>query len=465
MKTYFIIFLTLNVQMLFGQEKINAKKPPESYPNVAYQIPISKLNIPIEMPLDSLEKQLNEDMKGLMFQISGVSYSDIDKFDVEVWKKSNITLKGQGDTLFTSAPLKILIQGKIEGNVLGIQLKNDINSEAEMLVNLKTQLSITPNWQIEAKTSLASYKWVKEPKLKIAIFEIPLGFVADQIISEQVKHYTQNIDEQIAKQISFKTQVAQAWKLLQEPYYSSEEYKLWLKFEPQKVYLTPLNFSNHKLSTNLLISTHSQAIQSEQKPAYVIKELPQQEVLEVPKTGFDMEVLAKISRAFLIKEMKQQIVGQEYTFKKKRKVKVNDIEIYGSAGKTAVALNLSGSIEGNVYLLGDLTYDEKKDKLYFANLDFDVDSKQKMLKFAAWLFKGKFKKNIQLVLDEYLSGYMTFIKKEVQKNLSYFEPQEGVVMRGQIEKLYISKVLMTQENILVFLPAKGKLQLNIFNFR
>lgn len=466
MKTYiFFVLFILNIDLLFGQEKINAKKPPESYSNIQYTTPLSNLNIPIEMPLDSLEKQINQDMKGKLFEIQNVSYSDIDKFDVEVWKKSNIKLEGKGDTLFSTAPLKILIKGKIEGNVMGFELNSKLESDAEMIVKLKTKLSISPDWQLKAKTTLDSYRWIKEPSLKIAIFQIPLGFVADRIINEQIQYYTKNVDEQIAKQISFKSQVAEAWKLLQEPYYSSEEYKLWLKFEPQKVDLKPLNFANNKLITNLLISTYTKVLQSEKKPAYQIKPLPKQSNLQSKESGFDMEVLAEISREFMIKEARKQVVGQEYTFKRRRKVKVNDIEIYGSAGKTAVALDLSGSIEGNVYLLGDLAYDEKKGKLYFDNLDYDLDSKQKMLKFASWLFKGKFKKNIQLMLDEYLGEYMDLIKKEVQKNLAYFEPQEGVIMRGEVEKLYISKVLMTKENVLVFLPTKGKIQLNIFSFR
>jgi hypothetical protein len=89
-------------------------------------------------------------------------------------------------------------------------------------------------------------------------------------------------------------------------------------------------------------------------------------------------------------------------------VKVKDVAIWHKNGKIVIALDLLGTVNGKIYLTGFPQYDDKTKEIYFDELDYVLDTKNKLMRTADWLAQGlilrKIKENcrysIKTNLDE-----------------------------------------------------------------
>jgi hypothetical protein len=57
-------------------------------------------------------------------------------------------------------------------------------------------------------------------------------------------------------------------------------------------------------------------------------------------------------------------------------------------GKIVIALDLSGSVNGKIYLSGFPQYNDKSKEIYFDELDYVLDTKNKLMRTANWLAQG-----------------------------------------------------------------------------
>ena len=106
----------------------------------------------------------------------------------------------------------------------------------------------------------------------------------------------------------------------------------------------------------------------------------------------------------------------------KRSVTIEDIELFGQGEKLVVNTKLSGSYNGNIYMVGKPEYNQKKNSIDIKNLKFTLETRNFLLKSAGWLLRSTVKKKIQENMDFLLEYNMAEIEKQMQeqlKNLPY----------------------------------------------
>jgi hypothetical protein len=68
-------------------------------------------------------------------------------------------------------------------------------------------------------------------------------------------------------------------------------------------------------------------------------------------------------------------------------VKVKDVAIWHKNSKIVIALDLLGTVN-KIYLTGFPQYDDKTKEIYFDELDYVLDTKNKLMRTADWLAQG-----------------------------------------------------------------------------
>jgi hypothetical protein len=56
-----------------------------------------------------------------------------------------------------------------------------------------------------------------------------------------------------------------------------------------------------------------------------------------------------------------------------------DVAIWHKNGKIVIALDLLGTVNGKIYLTGFPQYDDKTKEIYFDELDYVLDTKNKLM--------------------------------------------------------------------------------------
>ena len=122
---------------------------------------------------------------------------------------------------------------------------------------------------------------------------------------------------------------------------------------------------------------------------------------------------------------------------------------------------MAGSIEGTVYLKGKPYFDAATQSVALHNLDYDIDTRNKLIQTANWLAKGKFVKTLQEKLRIPLGDRIAETKELIQSKLTDKQIAKGVILNANLDELSPTEVYITPQTIVALVRAKGKAEVKI----
>jgi Domain of unknown function (DUF4403) len=119
-----------------------------------------------------------------------------------------------------------------------------------------------------------------------------------------------------------------------------------------------------------------------------------------------------------------------------------------------------GSLKGTIYLKGVPTYDSTKHKIVLNNLDYDLKTRNVLMKAANWFLAGKIVKMMQEQFGMPVDDLINYAKQNVEAAMNT-EYLKGVKLSGRIEKVIPDKVYLTPNGITTVVFAMGKMDLKV----
>ena len=184
--------------------------------------------------------------------------------------------------------------------------------------------------------------------------------------------------------------------------------------------------------------------------------LPLFQYREFESEDFNLFLNTEISYQEAERIAKEQILGESYS-SGKRSVTVEDLEMYGQGDKLVVNTKLSGSYNGNIYMTGKPVFNRRKNSIDIKDLSYTLDTKNFLVKSAAWLLKSTIKKQIQDNLDFLLDYNMSEMETQIQQQLADYKINDGVIINGRLNKMNIENAYLTPTGMRVFIALNGHL--------
>ncbi|HET6724126.1 MAG TPA: DUF4403 family protein, partial [Chitinophagaceae bacterium] len=256
--------------------------------------------------------------------------------------------------------------------------------------------------------------------------------------------------------VDLKPQVQQLWNKLNTSY---GLYGLgWLKINPQKIRLTKMFASNDSL--NIFLGMTAKPVISFEKSADLMTLVPNIDN-SISKPGFNIFLDAVLNYDSLSNILNAQLKGQEFDLAKGKKVVVDNCRIYGTGNeKLIIKMSFSGSNSGIAYFTGKPFYDEKKKIIEVRDIDFDVKTKNLLLKSADWLFNKRITTEIARVSKFDLSTYVDTAKILINRQLNT-EWIKGVKTTGTVNDLKIAGFYPLTEYFIIRSNANGDLMIKV----
>ena len=266
----------------------------------------------------------------------------------------------------------------------------------------------------------------------------------------------QQIDEMTSTYFDLKAIVASAWSSITRVLSVSEEYKAWLLVNPNKVTMSPMVIQGDSIQTYLSLSA---------KPQLNIGEKPMANgVTKIPDYA---QVLGESQRTILVLRTKlpfsetksltlKQVGGQTFSSGKKS-VTVEDVNYFGINNKLGVELTLSGAYKGKIFLTGTPKIDTLTNLINLPDLEFNLETKNFLVKTAGWILKSNLKKMIQENINFYLTLNLNDTKKELEKQLNEYPLATGFRMKSKIDQLSVDNIQITSDGILLDMGIGGNL--------
>jgi hypothetical protein len=441
------------------------KAPQETYLYSDMQIQdekhLSVVNIPLEMPISELEKQINTQINGLIYDDNSYENDGNDNLKAKVWKLSPIKIQAIDSTFLFDVPLKIWVSAGYKVSPLGITMSGYKDTEFSIRIRFVSKISVTPDWRLVITTFVDSYDWITEPVIKVAGFNIPIKSMVSRTLSRNYESITKTIDKQVEESIELKKYVRQAWDLARTPFLMSDEYKTWLVVVPTGMVMTPLTVRNRILRTTIGIRGYTQTVTSFEKPEIRgNNNLPPLQVVDKIPGEFRVGLISTITYKEASRMARESFIGEKFS-SGKYSVEVTSIDLFGQNENLVIKAGLKGSLNGVIYMKGKPHYDPDTKNLSLKSLDYDLETRNVILKTAGWLLQSKFSKMMEKQFVFSMGEQISEAQKTVQSTLTNNTLAKGIVLNGTLKELTPDKVYLTPEHIYSVVFATGQVTLRI----
>lgn len=445
--------------------RLNPTAPKANYTNsnmdVRTDALISTVNVPVAISLADVERQLNTQVSGLIYEDN--TFDDDaggTPFMTKVWKRGPISVKAgmvQGDSLFYfNVPLKIW--AKSGKKVLGFMQSGETTFEIDL--RFATRFSIEKDWTVSTKTTADGFDYITKPTVRVVGIDIPITGLVSKAITNNLGTITQTLDKQVREKIDLKTPVLRAWNLIREPYSVSDEFRTWLQVVPRRVLITPLRFEQGEIRTTIGLEGHTLTTVGAKPAVRPVTDLPDLTVVSTVKDDFRVGIIGEATYPEVAELAKKQLVGKSFNFST-YSITITDLDLYGQNENLIIKAGISGSVSGDIYLRGQPYYDVQTRSVTLRNLTYDLETRNLLQKAASWLLKSTLAKTLEKNLTFPVGDQIDAVRQSIQERMANYPLAKGVMLSGKIDQVSPDQVYLTPTAMVAVVHANGKVNVRV----
>lgn len=452
---FLIIFLILQ-----SCTSIKTVAPEESYTPIEIKPKLSTVNVPINIPLKDIEKSVNKYLTGVLYEDNNLSDDDM---EMKVWKDGLISVDMVGEEFRFKVPIKVWLKAGFKAEKFGVTVSDYEETNCSMVMDFVSKATIAPDYSLKTHTVLSKYEWKQKPVLDFGLFSLPLTYVADKIIKANKESLLTLLDDEAAKFLQIKPYLDDAWKAIQEPIKVYDSPPSYVSVRPIELKMTPLMGRAGLVQSSIGMKAYTQ-LHVGQKPFLQPSKMPNLTMDRNESGIFTFSLLTEIEYEEAEALTKKYFQGYIFEFSKKKKVRIDSINLYGNKGKLVLNVKVSGSLKGNLFLSAIPYYDVATKSIKVKQVTFDLDTKNKLIKSADWFAHDLFIKKIE-------SAFVYSIKQDLEDNKKLIEESvfnkkvydyyniEGSLIHFEPEELFL-----TESGIAALMLVKGTLSVTVTDF-
>ena len=417
----------------------------------------SNINIPIKVELKPFIKMADDafpkEFKGSDKPCSGLRYD----FKVQ---RQPIQISGKGKTVFLGLNMAYGFSGEYCAACI---METCVNppipfscgwneSLRRVNIQLKSDIDILPNYRIKSVSSFTDLKPIDPCAITFA--NININNVLLSQIKPEMGKFAKMIDAEIAKQ-DLKPYVEPVWKALQE------DIKIdmvgYLRFQPQSLSMGEINMDGSQLNFALGLVA---------KPTIIPQKAEDKKPTDLPNlstyqksSGFSVYTDLHMNYDSLSKQLFETMKSETFGMGKE-KIKISSLKLFPAQDKIGVEVGFIGTKKGTFYLLGTPSFDNKTGHLKLKNVEYDIATKNVLIKSAKWLMDETIRKKLEEQMDFDLSDMVKSTKAAITTSLNQ-KMDFGVRLQGKLKSLEIVDWSMQNENLLIRAKTDGDLQVFI----
>lgn len=265
--------------------------------------------------------------------------------------------------------------------------------------------------------------------------------------------------EQAYSLIDLRPKFQQMWDQLNKSY---NVYGLgWLQIHPEQVRINSMFSSNDSL--NIFIGLSARPVISFEKPVEQTNTIP--DITRSPTApGINIFLDAVLQYDSLSAILNDQISGQQFDVGNgvvKKKFIIRSCNVLGSGNENILLkVDFSGSADGTAYLTGKPVYNSISHILEIKDLDFDIKTRDKLLKSASWIFNKKITDEISSYSKFDLSSFIDSSQSQLNQLLNK-QWIPGVQAYGNISDINLIGIFPLNKNLVLRSKCSGLLSLQI----
>jgi len=324
--------------------------------------------------------------------------------------------------------------------------------ERRVNVSFSNSVSLSPDYKVKLSVKRL------EPQ---ALDKCTVCFWGQDITTQIMNGLRQELDAS-KKQIEssygimdLRAKFQQLWNRLNQSY---QVYQAgWLQINPKKLKLNNLMARNDSLNVELGLSAHP--VIGLEKPQEHPSGIPEMSDF-TSKPGFNIFLDALLDYDSLSNIVNVRLQGKQFDFKRgpvSKTVVVKNCRLLGVDNeRLVIRLEFTGSYNGLAYFTGKPFYNENTAVIEMMDVDFDVKTKDALLKTAGWLFNKRITAELKKYSRFELRSYIDSAKLMMNQQLNR-EWMTGIKSYGQINEIKLIGIYPVSKHLVIRSNCSGQL--------
>lgn len=443
----FIVYGCKNIQPI--QPKINLTKS-------EYVQPISTISLPIEIQLENYLKNAEQTIP-LTFkedkeQCEGMSVSYIfERNPLQLGNATNkllLELSGKYGIKISYCPkCTDLFNDKGNCVVPRVFASCGINEPLRKIkISTSTSLSISSDYKIKSQTNIDEVN--SEDKCEVTFIKYDATSILEKEMKKALLDVTKDLDKKI-EEFPLEKEAELIWNQLNEPIEIKELGYLYLN--PTKISKSDIRINSSTIQLQLNLEAYPKV--ELEKGFHKTQNLPKLENSKKTE-GFNIHLDINGSYNSFNQLLKKNSDGKEF-YIKKNKIILDSVRIWGaSEQKLSFKVSFSGNKKGTIYLNGTPTFNDTTKEITFPDLNFDLETKNKLLKTAKWLFDDLITTKIREQACYNISKEINDQKRVLEKELNCKLSNE-IELKTKIKTLKITAIVPEADKLRISTNATG----------
>jgi hypothetical protein len=445
--------------VVFSCNRVKPEPPPHTTLDSSLAIPVSTLTIPIHYDIKRLEKMVNSKVKGVFLREKFKVNQKGDSLYIEIEKRGDIQLSWNNPTLSYSFPVKV------SGNYIkrvGIKrvgrfkVTNHEPVEMEMVLHLATRLGFGTNWELTPKSRLDEIKWIRDPKLKIAMIKVNLRKTVEGAIDKNEDKLTAKLDEALSMLLDTRQVIDKLWHDIQKPIrINKKEKQVWLKAYGTDIQARLVDAGPDQIAINVQLKSRIETIIEGEALPDGNDTLP---ISRADATSDDdsLQIYVKVKMPYKqVRELLNKTLSGKKLEAEGYSTAIKDIDLYGTTGALALKIKLRGDVDGQIYVTAAPAYDTGKAVLSVQNFSYDIDTENALVSSANWLLHDNVldlvKNQLSLEVQPYFDSLPRLITRGIERG------KVGEKIDVTIASLHVKPIsyLITKNDLQIIFLATG----------
>jgi len=468
MKHILILFFFLLQAAIAWQQPITPATPVLSLPEYpAAAIPESELNIPVQVDLAPFFALANKKVDTLFtspkFPNEWVQEGCDTRYKYS-FRRGPLQFSLNNTTLDISFTGYYKIIGSTRACVNGKALTpwtpacqcGFDEGERKVKVGFSVAISLLTNYTIKMQVTR------KEPepvdKCTVCFWGQDITSVIMNALKKELDVSKADLEKNYGR-IDLKPRFQTLWNQLNTPYNINN--MGWLQINPQKVRINSIRTANNQLQISVGLA--AKPVVRFERPAAAVAPVPHISNFSRNR-GFQVYADLVMNYDSLSRILTSQISGREFVFNKafiKKKFIFQECKLLGSQdNRLVMQVKFTGSNDGFFYVTGKPLYYAGAKTLQVADVNFDIRSRDALLKTADWLFSKKITSEIEKMAKYDLNALLTTAKTNMNQQLNQ-QFMKGVRGSGSVQDITVSGIFPQAGWLAVRAYCSGDFLLNV----
>lgn len=375
-------------------------------------------------------------------------------FDARVELKNGLLLFGEKTQLNGDLKCPLQVKMFLEGDV-------ELNEDVEIVIHLNDNNTRVKFQKLCSNKTIQGLNYPELFQPIVAPLKKQVSLVVNKLIARQLqqllsKHVQHNY-------LNFQEQINQIAQQIGQPHQLMEQ--VWLIPAVQQVFVSPINGTGKGRQNQLRfcvgVKAKPQVQWANEQPNIV---LPSSMDFAVQNyaTQTSIYVNGKLPLSYASSQLQtflKAYIDQNYA---QYGYTIGKTTIYPCREKVALAVEVlkakTGKLKAVLYLWGIPKYDAQNQEVYIDGLDFTAQSKNILIKFAAWMMQPKIMKTVKQNARFSLAEQLTTFRDQLKQ---FNHKEELGTLRGSFDYMDIHQVFVSEHDLEVYWQMDGKLDFDI----